>query len=503
MTTSLEIENTTRRAWGIDALRGLAILLMILSGLEPFGCLPGWMYHVQCPPPSHGFNPGVAGISWVDLVFPFFIFSMGAAFPLALSRKLSKGQSQGAIAWSTIKRGLVLLSFAIFNWHMNPRVISSDPSTGIWFLGLFGFVLMIFIWGRWPWEVTVRANIMFKVFAVAIAAVVFSLLKYPDGSGFSLYKSNIILFVLADLAFFGALVWLFTRNNLLLRLGLIGVLFAIRVSFSVPDSWLSEAGSNYNVPFLAPLVKGFVAEKYLKYVNWSYNLSWVLQWRFLKYLFIIIPATVIGDLLVVWLKQSGEHDEANGFSNGRAMVIFSWMAAIIVATLTALKARWGGCCFIGLSVMAGVGFLLFKNAQSSVEVLMAKMYKWGVFWFILGLLFEPWEGGIKKDPSTMSYYFVASGLAIFTLIGFNIVADFFRKPKYLNLLIANGQNPMIAYASSSNLLNPIMAITGLQVVVNKISAANSWGGFAVALLLTGSLAIVVSLFTRAKIFLRT
>lgn len=38
----------------LDALRGLAILMMVLSGTIPFdGALPGWMYHAQLPPPDH------------------------------------------------------------------------------------------------------------------------------------------------------------------------------------------------------------------------------------------------------------------------------------------------------------------------------------------------------------------------------------------------------------------------------------------------------------------
>ena len=56
-----------RRAESLDALRGLAIILMVLSSMQAFGILPAWMYHAQVPPPDHVFNPGLPGISWVDL----------------------------------------------------------------------------------------------------------------------------------------------------------------------------------------------------------------------------------------------------------------------------------------------------------------------------------------------------------------------------------------------------------------------------------------------------
>ena len=79
------LDRTTgqKRAFALDALRGFAILTMALSGYIPWGVLPSWMYHAQVPPPAHKFNPTIPGITWVDLVFPFFLFAMGAAIPRA------------------------------------------------------------------------------------------------------------------------------------------------------------------------------------------------------------------------------------------------------------------------------------------------------------------------------------------------------------------------------------------------------------------------------------
>ena len=77
----------TRRAYSLDALRGYAILTMVLSATVVYGILPAWMYHAQEPPPTHAYQPDLAGLTWVDLVFPFFLFAMGAAFPFSLRRK--------------------------------------------------------------------------------------------------------------------------------------------------------------------------------------------------------------------------------------------------------------------------------------------------------------------------------------------------------------------------------------------------------------------------------
>ena len=61
-----------QRVLALDALRGLSILLMLFASSIPFGVLPSWMYHAQEPPPANIFNPKLPGITWVDLVFPFF-----------------------------------------------------------------------------------------------------------------------------------------------------------------------------------------------------------------------------------------------------------------------------------------------------------------------------------------------------------------------------------------------------------------------------------------------
>ena len=90
---------TGKRAYSLDALRGYAILTMVLSATVAGGILPGWMYHAQTPPPTHEFNPAVPGLTWVDLVFPFFLFAMGAAFPFSVGKRLERGESRLRHFW--------------------------------------------------------------------------------------------------------------------------------------------------------------------------------------------------------------------------------------------------------------------------------------------------------------------------------------------------------------------------------------------------------------------
>ena len=76
------MNNNSTRASSLDALRGYAILTMVLSGSVAWGVLPGWMYHAHGRSRSNFvFDGSIYGITWVDLVFPFFPVCHGSCLP--------------------------------------------------------------------------------------------------------------------------------------------------------------------------------------------------------------------------------------------------------------------------------------------------------------------------------------------------------------------------------------------------------------------------------------
>src|SRR5262249_33795262 len=109
---------------------------MILSGQFPFGehALPSWMYHAQVPPPEHKWIGTLPGITWVDLVFPFFLFTMGASVPLALSRRLEGGDTPIRVAVFVIERGVLLGFFALYVQAIRPYAISDHPTASTWLI---------------------------------------------------------------------------------------------------------------------------------------------------------------------------------------------------------------------------------------------------------------------------------------------------------------------------------------------------------------------------------
>jgi predicted acyltransferase len=470
------------RASALDAMRGLAILAMLLSSEMPFGAnsLPSWMYHAQVPPPEHKFIQ-IPGITWVDLVFPLFLFSMGAAFPLALGRRLRAGASEWNLAGSIFKRGFLLAFFALFVIAIRPYVLSDHPTTETWLFALLGFVILFPILVRLPkhWKPAMKWTIRGIGW---IGAILFlGLAKYPDGSGFRLERTDIIIVVLANMAVWGALIWLVTRDRILPRLGIIGILLAIRLS---------------NMPH--PL-GGWVTD------FWNFSpepwVSWIYKLYYLQYLCIVLPGTVAGDLLFEWGRapQSGL---TRTWQAGRLWAIGLLMFAFVLILLIGLKSRWLPDTPLVVFPLCVCGWFLVHDARTPTERLYKSLFLWGAYWMVLGLFLEPYEGGIRKDKATVSYYFVTSGLANWILIGFSIIIDSFKRERWLGLLIETGRNPMIAYAGVNNFINPLFALTGLAAILDQW-ASTPWRGFWRGVLVTLSMAVVTTLLTRKKIFWRT
>lgn len=139
----------TRRAYSIDA-HGYAILTMVLSATMIYGILPAWMYHAQETSPTHTYHPELSELIWIDLVFPFFLFTMGAVFPFSLRRKYEKGESRWNLAYGAVRRGVQLIFFAIFIQHFYPYMLSAPQNMRVWLLALTCFAVLFPMFMRIP-----------------------------------------------------------------------------------------------------------------------------------------------------------------------------------------------------------------------------------------------------------------------------------------------------------------------------------------------------------------
>lgn len=464
------------RILSLDALRGFAILTMVLSGVIPYGVLPSWMYHAQIPPPTHTFSPDVPGLTWVDLVFPLFLFALGAAIPLALNRKIDKKESYLKIVFQIAERTFLLVFFAIFLKHIRPHSLNSVPSNYEWLIGFVGFILMFLNFARFPRRIPKPYDLILKITGWIGSIVLLSILTYPDNSGFSLYRSDIIILVLANVYFFGSLIWLCTQNNWLIRLGILAIYLSLRLAHSDEGiaQWIWE---NIQIP-------------------------WLFKIDFLKYLFIVIPGTIVGDLILNWSKSDVISNDLSQNSIRNSYLIAVYSISFVPITLIGFQNRWVWQTGLVLILMLIIGFWLFKQSKHKNNQILFRLFNWALFWLLIGIILEPFEGGIKKDPSTLSYYFTTTGLSIFILITFLIVIDFLKKQSFVGLLIKNGQNPMIAYVGIANFIWPVFSFLTLDSWIESFTTL-PWLGFLRGLFYTLLLAFIVSFITRLKIFWKT
>lgn len=461
------------RALSIDALRGYAIITMVLSASIVSGILPGWMYHAQLPPPTHTFNPDLPGLTWVDMVFPMFLFTMGAAFPFSIMKKFQKGISKMRLSVSAIWRSVQLTFFAILIQHYYPYMTGGGMSS--WLLAIFCFALLFPIFMRLPWKMSNWVRLAIQLSAMAIGIIVIHCINYPNGYTFDMHTSNIIILILANMALFASVLYIITINHPKLRIAILMILFGVMLAATVEGSW---------------------ANKFMSYtpVTWFYNPV------YLKYLYIVIPGCLAGEIIAKWL---AEHKNST-VKTATSTIAWSTLAitlAIVAANLYCLYMRYLGLNIIITLILLACGWFTLRHAKG-YGALWYKLFMLGAFMLLLGLAIEPFEGGIKKDPVTFTYLFTTAGLSFMTLIFFSVLCDFFRCNKGTAFIVMTGQNPMLAYVSGSLLILPLLQICGVWDYFTVFNQS-PWLGFTQGLILTSITVLITMFFTKIKFLWRT
>ena len=464
-----------KRAYSLDALRGYAILTMILSATIAFGVLPGWMYHAQVPPPDHHFDPTVYGITWVDLVFPFFLFAMGAAFPFSIGKKLAKGISRICLLKVALVRGMQLTFFAIYIQHLYPWTLSLPQDSRAWLISLGGFVLLFPMFMRLPIKMPEWGHIAVKAGAFLSGALILVNLPYAGGREFSLGYSNIIILVLANMAVFGSYIYVLTWSRPRLCVAVLPFVMAVFLGSTTEGSWVKALYNYTPVP-------------------------WMYHFYYLKYLFIVIPGIVAGEYLQEWMRQADSSTDCKRNYVPVCLTVLTF--GLIAGNLCGLYARWLLVNLGGTALLLVFGMLLLRKSTGDYERLWKKLFYTGGYLLLLGLFFEAFEGRIRKDHSTYSYYFVTSGLAFMALLFFNILCDYYPCRRALKFLIMAGQNPMIAYVATSLVVMPLLGLLGMTPYLELLDG-NAWLGFLKGVVLTVLSAGVAVLFTRIRWFWKT
>ena len=454
-----------KRIITIDILRGITIFAMILCANIGYNSdLPAWMFHAQTPPPTYAFNPDVPGITWVDLVFPFFLFTMGAAFPLAMRKRLENGTGRWAVTGSLFRRWLTLTIFAIVLGNAYKIGSSTRPEIvkGLFSIGLWAVMFMSLV--RLKDERKCRLINNTGLFLLVVMSVL-----SVDYLGITLsrWSSDIIIMILANIAIFGGLIWMFTKDNLRLRWLILLFIIALKALSSYTPQALAW------VPSLA-------------------GIGWFFSWSFLQYLVIAIAGSIAGDMLLNH-SRSGEKTEVDPYH----------ITAGIIALAAALVQLWGLFTrhiladFI-ISAVLGAVFVVLTWKRRNI---MTWLGYFGFAFMLVGIIFDPIDGGITKDHCNLSYMLTTTGMTALTG-AFVLMLELKWNIKGRGLS-GCGQNPMLAYTVTNFLTGPVLAMLGIGAWLDTISLGSPFWGVIRGLTYTLLMVAVTCFFTGKKLFWRS
>ena len=462
-----------KRIASIDILRGITIAGMVLcANIGYFSDLPAWMFHAQTPPPTYGFNPEVPGITWVDLVFPFFLFAMGAAFPFALRRRIERGESKLSIVGGLVKRWLILTLFALVLGNAYSAGSVAQP---VWVVQIFKIVLWVSLFlalvrVKAPEAASgLKKHLGAAVNLTGVAMLLLLTVIFTKCFDLTLSKwtSDIIIMILAVMAIWGGALWMLTKDNIRLR----WLVILLIATFKALDSYAPTA---------------------LDFVPSCSAIGWFFSWDWLQYLLIVLPASVIGDMILSH-SRSGESLEID-----RKGIIAGVLAfAAVVVQLWGLFTRNVLADFC-ISVVLAAAFvaLTWKNRNLCSGV------AWiGFAMMIVGIALDPVDGGITKDYCNLSYLFTTGGMAaLVTSVLLMLEMRFGLSSKFV---AGVGQNPMLAYTVTNFLIGPVLSLTGILPLLYSLSPGSQFWGVMQGVLITLAMMAVTYAFTKLKLFWRS
>jgi len=226
------------RIVSIDALRGFVMFTMIfvndLAG-APRSVVPDWMVHFS-DRHKHG-----SGMTFVDLVFPGFIFLVGMSIPFALGGRLKKGEAWWKVSGHVLLRTLALLVIGILMVNgESPADASPGWSPEAW--GYIMFLSAIFAFSNIaPPKASPSTAKFWKIAswclrAAGFAGMIYSAFTFHSESGkpiiaLSPFSINTewygILGIIAWAYLFAALIYLTFRNGRTALLACVALLLCL------------------------------------------------------------------------------------------------------------------------------------------------------------------------------------------------------------------------------------------------------------------------------------
>ena len=165
------------RLTSLDAFRGLVILTMtFVNYLAGVKAIPAWAKHL--PPDQDGYT-------FVDVVFPGFLFIVGVAIPLALHKRMARGESLLSLVQRVLVRSASLLFVGVI--MVNSSYFSADASgmsKSLWFL--LAMLAVVALWTIYPADAPKERKRLFlasRIFAGLVLAALLVVFRGKNGAG--------------------------------------------------------------------------------------------------------------------------------------------------------------------------------------------------------------------------------------------------------------------------------------------------------------------------------
>lgn len=223
--TSPPDSSVTARLDSLDVFRGLTMFLMLfVNDLHDFAHaknVPVWMQHMPA---------GCDGMTFVDIIFPAFLFGAGLSIPLALGRRLTVVDRARVFRHVLMRSlALIMIGFGIVNTHrFHPTAMPIN--TALWKF-LF-FTAVILVWQATPTGVTAsRSGLLRRVVGVILLVALAIVYRGTDDGGVTWMRPAWLGILTAIGIAYGiaASGYLLLRGSLAGMTGLLALLTAINL----------------------------------------------------------------------------------------------------------------------------------------------------------------------------------------------------------------------------------------------------------------------------------
>ena len=210
-----------QRILSIDAFRGITILVMVfVNELAGIRDIPQWMKHMPADADA---------MTFVDVVFPAFLFIVGMSVPFALHNRMQKGDGFLRLQWHIVWRtaGLLVLGIFMVNGEGGYNEKAMGMSIHLWLL-LF-YICAVLVWNVYSAQKRVWVYLLRTTGIAGLIALACIYRSGEAGTGHMQPRWWGILGLIGWAYLFGCIVFQLFQKNIFVML----VMIAFCISFYI------------------------------------------------------------------------------------------------------------------------------------------------------------------------------------------------------------------------------------------------------------------------------